>query len=427
MGGAGAWHLGVHAPGRWFAVNPGAGFIDSIVYQNWDKNPPFEIDAVHQKLLRWYDVLPWVTNLRNTKAIAYSGEVDRQKEAADRVVAAARENEVLIEQIVGANMGHKIDDASRDLIDKRMAEFADEEIVSPRPSIDFTTYTTRYSQVDWLNVTGLKEHWEAGHVTARISGENRLIVKTEGITHLEFDFKDSGWPKTQSDVDLIIDGGRFTVPDISDTMGWQCRLVRTQGEDWNLDIGDPQMQRKRPGLQGPIDDAFSDRFLFVLPTRPAIHGEAERWIKSEQEYAQKRWRELMRGNVRAVKDIDLTDDDIEKNHLVCFGDFFSNHYLSKIRDSLPIEWTKDTLKVGKAEFNPATHVAAFCYPNPQNPKKYVVLNSGMTFRDFSNVSNSRQIAMLPDWAVLNTQTDDQSIFSGRVVAKGFFDERWNVR
>src|SRR4029079_12060912 len=28
MGGAGAWHLGLHHPSRWCSVGPGAGFID---------------------------------------------------------------------------------------------------------------------------------------------------------------------------------------------------------------------------------------------------------------------------------------------------------------------------------------------------------------------------------------------------------------
>ena len=61
MGGAGCWHLAVHDPGRWFAANPGAGFVDTIVYQGWANETPFEIDATRRKLLNWYDVLPWVT------------------------------------------------------------------------------------------------------------------------------------------------------------------------------------------------------------------------------------------------------------------------------------------------------------------------------------------------------------------------------
>ncbi|WP_442507962.1 hypothetical protein SH528x_006907 [Novipirellula sp. SH528] len=425
MGGAGCWHLAVHDPFQWFAANPGAGFVDSIVYQGWQTNPPFEIDPVRQKLLRWYDVLPWVTNLQNTHPVAYSGEVDKQRQAADRVVAAAKEAGFEFPYVIGAKMAHKVNDVSIAEIDRQLAAIASEPVSGPRGEIEFITYTTRYAKADWLSVTGLEEHWTAGKVKAKIAAKDRLVVKTEGVTHLEFDFRKSAWPPASRDVDLIIDGGRFTVPDQSELPGWQCRLVRTDGE-WSIDVSESNVLRKRPGLQGPIDDAFCDRFLFVLPTRPATHGEVQRWVNREQLYAQQRWRELMRGDVRVVNDVDLTDDQIKNNHLICFGDFFSNRYLARIRRELPIQWTKEKITVGDKTFDPATHAVAFCYPNPKNRAKYVVVNSGMTFREFSNVSNSRQIAMLPDWAVIDVQAEDDSIFPGKIRAEGFFNEAWGL-
>ena len=39
------------------------------------------------------------------------------------------------------------------------------------------------------------------------------------------------------------------------------------------------------------------------------------------------------------------------------------------------------------------------YPNPLNPKQYVVLNSGFTFREYDYLNNARQVPKLPDWAV----------------------------
>ena len=37
--------------------------------------------------MAWYDVLPWANNLINTRVIPYSGEKDKQRQAADRVIA----------------------------------------------------------------------------------------------------------------------------------------------------------------------------------------------------------------------------------------------------------------------------------------------------------------------------------------------------
>ena len=41
------------------------------------------------------------------------------------------------------------------------------------------------------------------------------------------------------------------------------------------------------------------------------------------------------------------------------------------------------------------------YPNPLNPKRYVVLNSGFTFREYDYLNNARQVPKLPDWAVID--------------------------
>ena len=132
----------------------------------------------------------------------------------------------------------------------------------------------------------------------------------------------------------------------------------------------------------------------------------------------------MRGDIRVVQDIDLTESMIKENHLICFGDFTGNLFLKKIKSDLPIRWDQESISLPSHRFDADTHVATLCYPNPANPDKYLVINSGMTFREFSNVSNSRQIAMLPDWAILRTDSATTDIFAGEKVLEGFFDEQW---
>jgi len=59
------------------------------------------------------------------------------------------------------------------------------------------------------------------------------------------------------------------------------------------------------------------------------------------------------------------------------------------------------------------------YPNPLNPKRYVVLNSGFTFQDQAPASNSRHVPMLPDWAVMD-------VGAKKVAAADFFGEKWEL-
>ena len=53
------------------------------------------------------------------------------------------------------------------------------------------------------------------------------------------------------------------------------------------------------------------------------------------------------------------------------------------------------------------------YPNPLNPKKYVVLNSGFTFREYDYLNNARQVPKLPDWAVIDVTTPDDVAGAGQ--------------
>jgi hypothetical protein len=35
--------------------------------------------------------------------------------------------------------------------------------------------------------------------------------------------------------------------------------------------------------------------------------------------------------------------------------------------------------------------------------------------------------MLPDWAILDVSGENADIYAGKIVADGFFDERWSLQ
>ena len=90
--------------------------------------------------------------------------------------------------------------------------------------------------------------------------------------------------------------------------------------------------------------------------------------------------------------------------------------LAKIADKLPIRWDAEK----------PNHVPVLIYPNPLNPKKYVVLNSGFTFREYDYLNNARQIPRLPDWAILDIDQPRTAQRPAGIVDAGFFDERWQL-
>ena len=432
MGGAGAWHLAAHDPGRWFAANPGAGFVDTVTYQGWTEKFPYEPGEWGKKLMAWYDVPPWVDNLSNTKVIAYSGEVDKQRASAEMMIAAARSSAVLkesnfeIKHVIGKQMGHEIDIVSATEIDAELKRLAMNVGNQPRLKIHLVTQTLKYHEIDWLSVQGLEEHWRPAVVDAAIVGKASILITTDNVTALRLDFSRDGWPTRSGYLRLVIDGQELDGPAViqgkPSVTYWSKRA-----DKWEEADTEPEEVCKRPGLQGPIDDAFTSSFLFVLPSRPCRHGNVQRFVDREVTFARETWRRVMRGEDRVVIDKDLTADQISNCNLICFGDFNSNRYLAAIASALPIQWSHENIIVGDRSFDPATHAALPIYPNPQSPSRYVVVNSGITFREFSNSTNSRQIAMLPDWAVIDVRQPSDGIFCGHVEAAGFFDESWKLK
>ena len=61
-----------------------------------------------RRLLQWYDCPDWASNLRHLPTIAYSGELDKQKQASDVMVAACEARGFEIPHVIGPQTAHKI-------------------------------------------------------------------------------------------------------------------------------------------------------------------------------------------------------------------------------------------------------------------------------------------------------------------------------
>lgn len=199
MGGAAAWHLAVHYPDKWFAANPGAGFSETPdflkVFQKEELKPyPFE-----QTLWQMYDCPVWVRNLRVLPTIAYSGEIDSQKQAAD-IMAAASWNlpgpeRFELTHIIAPKTAHSIAPTARAEIEKRLASLDGLRTDAPPWEVTLTTTTLKYNTAHWVTIHKLQEHWKPATIRAKlISGEEKreffpdIRVFAENVTEFSLDF-----------------------------------------------------------------------------------------------------------------------------------------------------------------------------------------------------------------------------------------------
>ena len=434
MGGAANWQFAVHDSSAFFAATPGAGFVESKRFLRLSDEQIAQTPWWQQKLWALYDCDLWAINLTQLPTIAYSGENDGQKQAADVMDEALTALGIQLQHIIGPGMGHRLHPDSKQTIDSKLASLAIEGRQQTPDRVRFVTYTLRYNKMNWVTIDSITQHWERSYVDAQINTEptpdTDLTLTTENITALTLSFAAGQWPRaSESQVTLLIDGQRITAPAaVYSDRSMQLSLHRT-GYNWNLGPAPtaPDSLTKQHGLQGPIDDALMDSFIFVQPTGTPANTAAGEWATAELDRATREWRRHMRGDARIKPDSAITEEDIANANLILWGDPSSNTILAKIADQLPIQWSANAITVGDRTYDSANHALVMVYPNPLNPSRYIVINSSFTYRERAYLNNAMQVPMLPDWAIVDLSEAPGPVWPGRIAEANFFNEAWQLK
>jgi dienelactone hydrolase len=431
MGGAACWQFAVHYPGTWVAAAPGAGFSETPDFLKVFQNETVQPAWYEKKLWHLYDCTDYARNLYNCPTVAYSGQNDRQKQAADQMATALEKEGIELVHIIGAKAGHQYTAEAKAEINRRIDNIADRGRWWTPIKVSFTTWTLRYNRSYWLQIDGLEQHWEQARVVADLWGGPYSGVKiaTKNVAALTITLPPG---RAQLPLDIYentqvkIDSDEMAFPKPASDRSLVAHFRKVAGK-WELaTTSDDGKLHKSHGLQGPIDDAFMDSFLMVRPTGSVLNEKVGKWAKGEMQHAVDHWRRQFRGEARVKDDKDINDADIAAHNLVLWGDPSSNSILAKIVDKLPVKWNKDGVRVGNNTFDAPHHVPVLIYPNPLNPKRYVVLNSGFTFREYDYLNNARQVPKLPDFAVIDVDVPVSSRAPGGIATAGFFNEEWGL-
>jgi acetyl esterase/lipase len=427
MGGAACWQFAVHYADHWFAANPGAGFAETRRFLEAFQREKLDPSWYERKLWHMYDCTELAANLLQCPTVAYSGELDAQKQAADVMAEALRAEGIDLTHVIGPKTRHQYHPDAAHEVERRLDSLAVRGRDRFPRDVRLVTYTLKYNRMSWVTIDALLEHWERAEVRARVAGASNVELATENVTALTLDFP-AGWAPFEATkpVAVTVDGRTIEGPKPGSDRSWRLSLV-SDGSSWKAGTPPSDGVRKRHDLQGPIDDAFMDAFLFVLPTGRSRHAEVQGWVEAESARAVEHWRRQFRGTPRVKKDLEVTDDDIAGRNLVLWGDPESNALIRRVAPRLPIRWDADAIRVGDRRFDAPKHVLLLIAPNPLNPRRYVVLNSGFTYREYDYLNNARQVPKLPDWAVVGLDTPPDARRPGRVVAADFFGESWEMR
>jgi Prolyl oligopeptidase family len=410
MGGAGTWHIGLRHPFTFAVLGPGAGFTTTREYigaAKFGKQPDYI-----EKCLHIYDAVDYAENVFNVPVVAYSGEKDKQKLAADLIEAKLNDFKEphSFTHLVAPGLEHKQPPEWMAKLETEYQKHLKEVRLEPLERFRFVTYTPDYMDYHrmWIVPVAPLKQYEKAMVDAKYA-DGKATVETVNVRSLQILL-----PRMLGKKVLTVDGQN--VPSEQDL--FPGLLEKVDGK-WLV----PEKDKPIKGYfsHGPIDDAFKKRFTVVKPTEKPWHEESANFAEARHQEFAGNWSRYFRGEFLMTK----PTDPFARTSSVLFGDPQSNPEIAKILPKLPIKWTKDELVVNGVKYDPKTHLPVLIYPNPLDSEHYVVINSGHTFREADlKGTNALLYPRLGDWAVLKPKPTKDDPAGFEVVAAGLFDENW---
>jgi poly(3-hydroxybutyrate) depolymerase len=431
MGASGTWHLGLKHPDRFVALGPYCGYVDTHRFSETPLPTFVKVGPLpeHQELgLHMLDSVDYAANAGVVPAIACMGEKDVFFQAHVLMGEAMQREGLTMVNLISPGTGHVIDPVTHAEQMRRIGEFAARGLNHVPNEIRFITWTLKYSRCHWLEVLGLKHHYARAQLAARLRGETIEIDEPQNITR--FAIATAQLPATPKT--LRVGTTELAVPK---SIGSASRgiVVARSATGWQIagELDKTPLVGKRPGLQGPIDDAFVAPFVCVRGTGRPWNAAVQVYANASLERFAEEWRHYFRGEAPIKDDTAITEDDLRTRNLILFGDPGSNVWIARALPQLPLSWTKETLRFESVDYPSADHLPALIIANPLagGEGRYLVLNSGHTFREAELAKlNYLLFPRWGDWAVLQVEPNREAATAPleRVVRAGYFDEQWKL-
>ncbi|MDA0660239.1 MAG: prolyl oligopeptidase family serine peptidase, partial [Planctomycetota bacterium] len=333
MGASGTWHLGLKHPDRFVALGPYCGYVDThrfsaTPYPNFVK---VGVLPQHQEAgLHMLDSVDYAANARMVPAIACMGDKDPFFDA--HVImgeAMAREGIVMV-NLISRGTAHQVDPVVHAEQMRRITEISDVGRPTAPAEIHFTTWTLKYSKCYWVQVLGLAKHYERADIVAQSIGDRVAMKTLKNIARFAINAAE-----LPSRLKFIEIGNQIL--DVSRENGSQI-VVELHDGVWRVAVQDNTTtgRGKVPGVQGPIDDAFTSPFLCVRGTKTPQHPLAHQYAMASLERFAADWHLYFRGELPIKDDRDVTAGDVMTKNLILFGDPGSNHWIADALPHLPI-------------------------------------------------------------------------------------------
>lgn len=411
MGASGTWHLGLKHPDRFVAIGPYCGYVDTHRFSETPIPGFIKVGPLppHQEIgLHMLDSVDYAANAGVVPAIAAIGDKDTFFQAHVIMGEAFAKEGIPFTNLISPGTGHVIDPKTHAEQMRRIGEHVAKGIDHDPKQLRFITWTLKYNRCHWLELLSLGKHYERAEFRSNVTADGIEVSEVRNITRFAIHR-----PATK----MRIAGIKIAIPPHKAD---DALVFTKSGDSWQCDGPRSQitLTGKRPGLQGPIDDAFATPFLCVRGTGKPWNAEVNAWAVASLKRFEYEWARYMRGDLPVKNDTEVTEADVRDKHLILFGDPGSNAWIAKALPKLPVSWTRDELCLGDQKQSATDHAPVFICASPLASNRYLVINSGHTFHEKEFAAfNYLLFPRLGDWAVMKTDGEEP-------VAAGYFDEEW---
>ena len=433
MGATGTWNLGVKFPDLFAGLAPVAGNSDSRVWERlWKWASPDDSPAIGKvKGAVAYSANPveYAENLMNLPVFCVHGSddrvvpVDHSRSMVQRVWQLP--DRYYFEYREPQRTSHSA--VSEELLDEQTTWLLGQRRVTCPRRVCLKTMKLRYGEAHWIKLEALSEPLKYAQVTAEASESGEIDIEAEQVAAMTLDIVASPAREAAS-LRVCVNGACAYEGDRP--TGGKLTLVKSSDGSWQS--GDlPDDTAKRAELEGPIEDALLSPFVLVYGTGGSSPFD-KAVAKAEAERLATDWERLFTKPCRVKADTEVTDDDIEELNLVLYGGPDSNALTERVMATgLPIRIGDGRVEVGAKVFEGADVGVKFCYPNPLNKKRYVVVFAGTTWQGLFQIVN--RFGNWFHWGPFdNRNWFDYGVFDDRTKSPetflcfGFFDWEWRL-
>jgi poly(3-hydroxybutyrate) depolymerase len=277
-----------------------------------------------------------------------------------------------------------------------------------------TTPGLRHNRSYWISIDSFERYDEPASLKARIEG-NTIDINSTNVRAFSLSLSPS----------LVEMSASLRVKQ----NGKQIFAGRPEAE---LSLGAKAVTgvHKERGLSGPLSDIFYEPFLVVYGAQGEDNVDLEATRKEAEAIRTKGLRGVRFYSVPIKSDSEVTPADIESFHLLLVGTPKSNLLLRRIESQLPVRIEGGAVVAGNSRFSGEDVGYRLIYPNPLNPRKYVVVCSAVTYKGLEGLAyipspNFGWNARVTEPDLVVTDRRAHGLYP-RYLAAMTFDNRWQL-